>query len=142
MVDWLAVRANPIEAVEHGVQESASLFEHVHIGPRSFDRIDYPAAEVLPESTERTDATNWQHTIVTNLYFERGRGLDYVDDILHPTAAVLDNVLAALSELPRVNNYYPASIEDFAGQLDNTQLLLVSIRFQCVTQVDPGDFGD
>jgi len=140
MVNWLSVRKDPIEAVEHGLATADATIETGFTGPVNRNAMRYPVGQVLPQSTSRADATNWQHTIVTNLYFERGRELDYVEDILHPTAAVLDNVLAAVSELPRVNNYYPASIEDFAGQLDNTQLLLVSIRFRCVSQIDPGDF--
>jgi len=143
MTDWLRVRKGPIEATEHGVEAAASegLFDSQHTGPRSFDRISYPCAEVLPERTERAGATNWRHSLRVNLYFERGRRLDYIEDVLHPTAAVLDNVLASLSSLPEVTNYHPSSIEDYAGELDNTQLLLVSVQFECVTQVDPGEFS-
>jgi hypothetical protein len=94
----------------------------------------------LPDSTERADATNWRHRIVVNLYFERGREMDYIDDVLHPTAAVLDEVLGALGEVECITDYHPASIQDFAGELDNTSLLLVSIQFEMRTLIDPGEF--
>jgi hypothetical protein len=140
MVDWLSVRADPIEAVEHGVEAESDLFRSMHTGPRSFDRIDYPLAEVLPEETNRLDATNWSHAVRVNLYFERGRDLDYVEDVLHPVAGVLDSVLTSLGDTECTNNYYPETIEDYAGELDNTKLLLVSIRFRVTTLVDPGTF--
>jgi hypothetical protein len=139
-IDWLAVRKKPIEAVEHGVAEASDHFRSTHTGPRTFDRIDYPVAEVLPDSTERADATNWRHRIVVNLYFERGRELDYIEDVLHPTAAILDEVLGALGEVECITDYHPASIQDFAGELDNTSLLLVSIQFEMRTLIDPGEF--
>lgn len=140
MVNWLDVRAAPIEAVEHGVAEADEHFRSTHTGPRTFDRIDYPVAEVLPDETARADSTNWEHSIYVNLYFERSRGLEYVADVLHPTAAVLDECLAALSDVECITNYYPESVQDFAGELDNTSVLLVSIRFRCQSLVDPGDF--
>lgn len=141
MVDWLRIRKDPIEAVEHGVAQSDSFFESIHTGPVTFDRVDYPLAEVLPDATERADATNWTHSIMVNLYFERDRELDYIEDVLHPVADVLDNVLAELDTLAEVTNYYPESIQDFAGELDNTSLLLVMIRVRCMTAIDPGEFA-
>jgi len=140
MTDWLTIRKDPIEAVEHGVAESPATFAHQHLGPVAFDRMDYPAAEVLPDSTERADATNWDHDILVNLYFERGRELDYVADILHPVAGTIECVLTALGDVPRATNYYPVTVNDYAGELDNTSLLLVMIRFRITTQVDPGTF--
>jgi len=140
MVDWLAVRRRPIEAVEHGVAAADASFGSSHTGPRTFDRIEYPAAEVLPDETARTDATNWTHTVVTNLYFERSRDMDYVDDVLHPVAGVLDEVLAELGAVECITNYHPEAITDYAGELDNTSVLLVSIRFRATTQIDPAEF--
>ena len=138
--DWLQIRREPIEAVEHGVAQASDHFRSTHTGPRTFDRIDYPVAEVLPDSTERADATNWRHRIVVNLYFERGRDMDYIEDVLHPTAAILDEVLGALGEVECITDYAPQSIQDFAGELDNTSLLLVSIQFEMKTLIDPGEF--
>jgi len=142
MVDWLTVRKKPIEAVEHGVNVAADgdLFNSTHTGPRTFDRIEYPVAEVLPDETTRSGPTNWDHSIFANLYFERGREMDYVDDVLHPTAEVVEQVLAELATVECVTNYYPEFIQDFAGELDNTSVLLVSIRFRATSQIDPADF--
>lgn len=140
MTDWLALRRKPIEAIEDGVTAADAHFGSTHTGPRTFDRIDYPVAEVLPNSTDRADATNWRHRITVNLYFERSSELDYVEDVLAPTANVLDECLGALSDVDCITDYHPASIQDYAGELDNTQLLLVSIEFQALTLVDPGAF--
>jgi hypothetical protein len=140
MADWLSIRADPIEAVEHGVAQADTFFASRHTGPVTFEKIEYPAAEVLPDETSRADATNWSHGIMVNLYFERDRELDYVDDVLHAVADVIENVHAELETLPTTNNWYPESIQDFAGELDNTALLLVMIRFRITTAVDPGSF--
>lgn len=141
MVDWLQIRKRPIEEVRHGVEQASTHFESgPWIGPRTYDRLDYPAAEVLPDETARTDATNWTHTIVVNLYFERSRDMDYIEDVLHPTAAVLDEVLTALGTVDCLTNYHPESIQDFAGELDNTSVLLVSIRFRAQSLADPSTF--
>jgi len=140
-VDWLTVRKDPIEAVEHGVQVSKDHFAAVDTGPQSFKRIDYPFAQVYPESSDRADATTWRHRILVNLFFERDREYDYVDDILHPTAAVLDNVLAELRATECITDFHPASIEDYAGELNNTGLILVTITFEMITLLDPGEFG-
>jgi hypothetical protein len=137
-IDWYDVRAPPIEAVEHGVAVAADdgFLEATATGPRSYDRIDYPFGQVLPEDTRRTDGNEFTHTVSALLFFERGRGVDYLDDVLHPTAAVIDETLAALSSTECVVTYVPTAIEDFAGELDDTQLILVRIEFSITTLVD------
>lgn len=142
MTDWLRIRSQPIEAVEHGVEQvaDAGLLESTHTGPRTFDRMDYPIGEVLPDETSRSGATTWEHSIVVNLYFRRDRDLDYIDDVLHPVAAVLDETLSALGTVDCITDYHPASIQDFAGELDNTSVLLVMIRLRATALIDPGEF--
>jgi len=140
MIDWLTVRAAPIEACEHGVAES-DLLESTHTGPRSWDRIDYPVGEVFPQSTGRTDGNEFTHEIYTNLYFERSREYDYVDDVLHVVADVIDRTLSALSGTECVINFFPSSIQDFSGELNNTGILLVSIQWEVSTLVDMADAG-
>lgn len=135
-IDWLRVRSDPIEAIEHGVNENSDLFETIYTGPITEDAMRYPVAEVLPENTSRADGNEFDHQIRVNLYFERGRDMDYVEDILHPVAGVVDECLAALSATPSVVTYVPGLIEDYAGELDNTYILLVSIRFDVTTLVD------
>jgi hypothetical protein len=139
MTDWLTVRRGPIEAIEAGVN-TAGDFASTHTGPRTFDRIDYPVAEILPQQTTRQDATNWQHSVFVNLYFRRDRGLEYIDDVLVPWASMVDAVLLELDDTPKTTDYHPNRVEDFAGELDNTQLLLVLTEFQITTAVDPGTF--
>lgn len=135
-IDWLAVRRDPIEAVEHGVRETADHFETIMIGPRSWDRIEYPVAEVLPQATNRQSGNQFQHTIFANLYFRRSRDHDYVGDVLHRIAAVVTNVLQACAETDTIGTYVPAAIEDYAGELDGTSVFLVSVRFEIGTSHD------
>jgi hypothetical protein len=137
-IDWLTVRADPIEAAEHGV-EATDTFETLYIGPRTADRISYPAAEVLPQATERTSGNEFQHTLFTNLYFNRSRGLDYIDEVLHVIADVITETLAAFARTETAISYVPASIEDYAGELDDTLVLLVSIRWEVTTTVELAD---
>jgi len=138
-IDWLRVRADPIEAVEHGVRENADLFESVWVGPTNYNRIDYPAAEVLPQSTNREGGNQFSHTVFCNLYFERGRELDYVDDVLHTVAGVVTDVLQTCAETDTIGTYVPAEIQDFSGELDGTSLFLLSIRFEIGTSHDLAD---
>jgi hypothetical protein len=134
-IDWLAVRAEPIRAVEHGVSEVDAI-DTTYVGPVTTDRLDYPAGEVLPQSTTRSDGNEFTHTIYANLYFDRGPGMDYVEDVLHPVAWAVVEVLDALAETESVVSYVPQTIEDFAGELDNTLVLLVAIQFEVTTLVD------
>lgn len=139
-IDWLAVRADPIEAVEHGV-DATDTFDSIQVGPRTFDRISYPAAEVLPQETTRTSGNDFSHTIFTNLYFERSRDVDYIEDILHAVADVIGETMTALAATESAISFVPAGVEDYAGQLDNTQVLLVSIRWEVTTTVDLAETG-
>lgn len=140
-IDWYAVRADPIEAIQHGVDATADAghLETTHTGPRTFGRIDYPVGEVLPQESARTDGNEFRHTVYANLYIERSREMDYLADVLHPTAAVISESMSALSNTKSVVSYVPASVEDFAGQLDDTLLLLVTIRFEVSTLHDLAD---
>jgi len=134
-IDWLAVRSDPIEAVEHGVRQVDAI-DTAYVGPVTRDRLDYPAGEILPQSTTRSDGNEFTHSIYANLYFERGKDMDYIEDVLHPVAWCIDEVLSALADTDSVITYVPSSVEDFAGELDNTLVLLVAIQFEVTTLVD------
>jgi len=140
-LDWLDIRGPPIEACEHGVRENAPHFNSVFVGPRTFDRIEYPSAMVLPENTSRTGGNEFTHRVDTVLYFERTRGYDYVDDILHPVAAVISDTLTALRNTECVITYMPAVVEDYAGELDGTSVLMVRVQFEISTVRDVSEAG-
>lgn len=141
MVDWLDTLSAPVEAIEHGIDATEWEFRHESTGPLSFAEIDYPAAQVLPEELARTNATDYQHSVLANLYFEFDRSTKFVDDILHPVDGVLDESLAALDSVNCITDYHPNRIEFFAGQPNNSLLLAVSIRFFATTLVDPAAFS-
>jgi len=140
MVNWADTLYSPVEAIEHGISESDAFFESTHTGPITFDRIDYPAAQVAVEDLSRMDATNWQHSIQVNLYFEWSRGLDFDEDVVHPISAVLGNCLEALSGVSCITNYHPETIDFFSGEPQNSLILAVSIRFRAQTLIDPAEF--
>jgi hypothetical protein len=114
-LDWLNIRLPPIEAIEHGVA-ATDYFATEYIGPRTFDRIDYPAAQVYPLETSRSGSNEFTHRIETNLVFERTRGYSYLEDVLHPMADVISECMTALAGEDTVVAYYPSTIEDFAGR--------------------------
>jgi hypothetical protein len=136
-LDWYDIRAPPIEACQHGVAV-ADVSEVNYTGPRTFENIDYPAGEVLPQQTSRTAGNEFQHDIFVNLYFERGRDTEYLD-VLHHVSSVISEVMGALSNTEDVISFVPAVIEDFAGELDDTLILLVSTRFEITTVVEMAD---
>jgi len=134
-IDWLTVRQAPIEAIQHGV-DATDLFETVMTGPRTFDRIDYPAAQVYPVNTTRTSGNEFLHNIEVNVVVERSRGYDYIEEVLHPMAGVITECMDALAATECVVTYVPSEIEDFAGELDNTGVVVIRINFEITTQVD------
>lgn len=139
-VDWLRALAPPVEALEHALHESAFI-ESTHTGPRTFDRMDYPVGEVLPQSVTRTQPNQYTHSIRANCYFQRARDTDYIDDILHAVADVTEEGCIALRATDCVSNYVPSNFDAYAGELDNTLVVLISIEFDITTLVDVADAG-
>jgi len=134
-IDWFTVRAGPIKAIQHGIHETG-LFETELTGPRTFQNINYPTAQTNPVNTTRESGNEFRHRIEANLVFERSRDYSYVDDVLHPMASVVAECMAALAATESVISYVPAEIEDFAGEMDNTSVLVLRIAFDVTTLVD------
>jgi len=140
-VDWLNAIAPPITAVEHALTES-QFIETTYVGPTTRDRIAYPAGEVLPENVSRTAPNEYTHTLRANLYFERpDRRVDFVDDILHAVADVTEEAMASLRATECIDQYVPSAFELYAGELDNTLVILISVQFEVTTLVDVSDAG-
>lgn len=137
-LDWLNIRLPPIEAIEHGVA-ATGFFATEYIGPRTFERVDYPAAQVYPVDTTRSGSNEFTSRVEANLVFERTRGYDYLEDVLHPMADVISECMTALSNEESVVAYYPSTIEDFSGELDNTGVVVVRIEFTVTTLRDFAD---
>jgi hypothetical protein len=129
-------------AVIEAIRDAAVAVDELatpHVGPTDPDRIDYPAAQVLPENSTRSDANTWTHQIRLNMLFERGKaGVAYLT-VLEYVKEAITNAIANLGDVPCVGVFVPQLIEDFAGELDNTLLLLVSVQFSVTTQVDVSD---
>ena len=126
-----------IEAIEAGADSIDELHTPV-VGPTSFDAIDYPYVEVLPESVDYQSGNEYAHTVRLNCYFERGRTTDYVTQF----AVAMDAAVAAMNHVAGVEcvvSYRPQTVEDFAGELDNTLLVLISIQLRITTLVDLAD---
>jgi hypothetical protein len=140
MTDWADRLAGPFEAVRHGIDAAGPQFASTHGGPLTFDRIDYPAAQTYLDEFARTGTTDWQFTITAAMYFEWSRDMDFVPDILHPVASVLDESLTALGEVGCINDYHVNRINFFSGEPGNSLVLAVTADFQCTTLLDPGEF--
>lgn len=134
MLDLLASRIPVIEAIEAAAHETSGV-ESLALGPRSWDRIDYPFVEVLPESSDYQGGNEYSHTVRINTYFERGRDDSYYDHLetaIHATV----NALARLDKEETVVTWRPQTVEDFAGELDNTLILMISVQIRVTTLHD------
>ena len=127
-----------IEAVERGAAAVDGLSQPT-LGPVADSRTDYPYAEVLPESTDYQGGNEFVHTIRLNCYFERTR---HNDDYLLMLATAFDGVKQAIQECLDVScvlNARPQVIEDYAGNLNGTLLILISAQLRVSTLVDLND---
>lgn len=136
MITWLEVMEKPLRAVEHAAHENDDVFETVMVGPRTWQRIDYPVAEVIPDSVSRSGGHEFTARVRAHLYFERDREYEFVDDVLHPVAGVVTDALDAADATTCIGGAVPSNIDFFAGELDNTAILLVSVEFEIQTLVD------
>jgi hypothetical protein len=125
-----------IDAAERGAA-AADLRDPV-VGPVDYSALSYPYVEILPESTDDQGGNEWAHTLRANLYFERGRRTDYVDDVLPAVRDIVTGIIEELGTVECVVSYRPTTVEDFAGELDGTLVLLVSAQFTVSTLVDVG----
>jgi hypothetical protein len=142
MSDWTEILDRPVAAAEHGVATVEEHFATVHDGPLTFDRIDYPAAQVIVDTVERADATTWQHSISTMLYFDWNRESTTRETINTRLGAVTEATLASFAATECITDYHPARFDFFSGEPQGSLVLAVSIQFQTRTLVDPGAFGD
>ena len=139
MTAFDALLDNKIRVVEAAQAGATNEFlSDPTVGPTQFQKLDYPAVQILPESTDDQGGNQFAHTLRVNCYFERERDTDYLD-VLEVIKDVTTGVIQELGEIDCVLTYRPTTIEDYAGQLDNTLLLLVSIQFTVTTQVDLAD---
>jgi len=128
-------RAAVLEAIRRGVRQEDRLNGPTEIGPTQFSAIDYPYAQVLPESTDQQDGNDYVHTVRVNSMFQRDRGVSYIDQL----EAALDAVMLALDELRGVEcvyNFTVTTIEDFVGERNDTALLMISVQLGIGTFID------
>lgn len=141
MNPWYDQREAIIQAIEAGAAEVDELHTPT-VGPITYSRADYPYTEILPEASQRDGGNNWDHTVRLNCYFERHRpqetnheGQQYLSQL----SVAMDATKEALAKLAAetvVNYYVPRQIEDYAGELDNTSVLLISVQIAVGTAVD------
>ena len=129
-------------AVIEAIRDGADAVDTLHtptLGPVSADRIDYPYAEVLPETTDYQSGNEYAHTVRLNCYFERTGD---TDDYLLMLATAFDAIKQAVDDLSEVScvvSYRPETIEDYAGELNGTLLVLISTQLRVTTLVDLAD---
>jgi len=141
MTIWNEQRRSVIEAVEAGAAAIDEL-DDPFIGPTTFDRLSYPAVQVLPESSNDNGGNEWLHQVRLNCYFERqreraGQSNERYLDMLAAAMDAVNESLIELSATDEVLHYRPTVIEDYAGSdPGGTQLVLISTRIQASTVVD------
>jgi len=125
-----------IDAVEAGAAAVAA-FHAPEVGPTDYDSLDFPYVQVLPENTTDQGGNEFQHQIRLNCYFERDRG-DAYTEYLEAVGTATTNALAEVSDIDCVYSFRPTTIEDYAGELNGTLILLVSVQLSIGTLVDLG----
>lgn len=128
-------KKNVLEAIKDGTDAVDTLHDPV-LGPVSAARTDYPYAEVLPESTDYQSGNEFAHTVRLNCYFERTGDSD---DYLLMLATAFDAIKQSISHLSAVEcvvSYRPETIEDYAGELNGTLLVMISTQLRVTTLVD------
>lgn len=120
-----------LEAIEAAVA-SVDILPSTELGPRDFKRIDYPYAQVLPESSDYQGGTDYDNQIRCNFIFERERAdvgdsdpyLTYIDAAMTATKRAVVNCL----DQEAVQFAMPTTIEDFAGEVEGSLLVMISVQ--------------
>jgi len=105
------------------------------LGPDTFEELDYPYAEVMPDTLTYQGASEYEHTFQTNLYFVRKRHETYLDIL----AAVTDATAAVATALEGVDctvTVRPTEIRDYAGENGDDLMIMVQTTWT-VTAADP-----
>ena len=105
------------------------------LGPDTFDEIDYPYAEVMPDTLTYQGASEYEHTFQTNLYFVRKRHETYLD-ILSCLVEATTAVAEALQGVECTVTVRPTEVRDYAGEDAGDLMIMVSTTWT-VTAADP-----
>jgi len=108
------------------------------LGPRTYDELAYPYAEVMPDTLTYQGGSEYEHTFMTNLYFLRKRHENYLD-LLEVVREAILAVGDALDGVECTVTIKPTAMEDFAGQLDDNLIIMVSVTWTVGTLVDFAD---
>jgi len=105
------------------------------LGPDTFEELDYPYGEIIPDTLTYQGASEYEHTFQTNLYFVRKRHETYLDIL----TAVTDAIAAVATALEGVDctvTVRPTEIRDYAGE-DSGDLMIMVQATWTVTAADP-----
>ena len=124
-------RINILEAIR-GAVDSVDIIPDSALGPRDYTSIDYPYAQVLPESSDYQGGTDYDHLIRCNFIFEREREvtgdqdtyLKFMQAALEATKRSVVNCL----DQECVQFAMPTTIEDFAGEVEGSLLIMISVQ--------------
>lgn len=128
-------RTDLIDAIRAGVATVDTLHDPT-VGPEDFGRVDYPFVQILPESSEyQGGGTQYDHQLRLNAIFERERDWDYLD-MIGATLEAAKRATANLLGNECVGFAMPTLIEDFAGEVDGSLLVMISVQFTVTTAVE------
>jgi len=122
-------------AAAYNALTSLEFTAATELGPDTFEGLDYPYAEVMPDTLTYQGASEYEHTFQTNLYFVRKRHETYLDIL----AAVTDATAAVATALEGVDctvTVRPTESRDYAGENGDDLMIMVQTTWT-VTAADP-----
>lgn len=140
MTDWAAHFNALASAMETALAENhETTFGEPVVGPTDFDRLDWPAAHVLPERSDYVGAGEYEHTGNVLFYFDRvdeRRGSEGYLDHVSTAANAVSDIQTELGKDGRISEFKPTGVEHFAGAVEGTMLAVVQVSWTATTLVD------
>jgi len=122
-------------AAAYNALADLSFTAATELGPDTFDELDYPYAEVMPDTLTYQGASEYEHTFQTNLYFVRKRHETYLD-ILSCLVDATTAVAEALTGVECTVTVRRTEVRDYAGENGDDLMIMVQTTWT-VTAADP-----
>jgi len=108
------------------------------LGPTTFESIEYPYAEVLPDTTVYQGGNEYRHVFDTNFYFVRRDFETYLDllEVVHEAIPMLSTAFMGVSS---TYNIRPNEIQDFAGEQDGSLIIMIRVSWRVDTVLDSAE---
>jgi len=124
-------------AAYNTIQDVEQVAQH-ELGPTTFDDLRYPYAEVIPQTSAYQGGNEFRHLFATNFYFVKERHEDYLSylRVVHAAMPLLSDAFLGVSDAYSVR---PTEIQDFAGEVDDDLIIMLSVTWQVDTLADSAE---